>query len=164
MKYIILMALCLSNQAFAAETKIGYVDLQKAIQSTKEGKKARSQLEKEFKLKEKALKKKEDDLKKMSEDLQKKAALLSNDAKMKKQEEFQREMLDFRKKVSESQQEIATKERKMTEPILKKMAKIIADVAKKGGYTMVLEKREQNILWADNKVDITDEVVKAFEK
>lgn len=164
MKHLLMIAILGFSFSAMAEVKIGYVDMQKAIQSTKAGKKARASLEKEFKAKEKQLKKKEEELKKMSEDLQKKAALLSESARKKQAESFQREMLKFRQDVSQSQQSIAEKERKMTEPIIKKMYQAIDSIAKKENYTMILEKREQNILWAAKQVDITDEVVKAFEK
>ncbi len=150
--------------SFAADLKIGYVDLQKAVQNTKAGKEARSSLEKEFKSKEADLKKKEAQLKKMTEDFEKKAALLSEDAKRKQETEIQKEMLKFRQTVSQSQQDISVKERKMTQPILEQMAKTIETVAKKEGYTMILEKREQNILWADSSIDVTDSIVKEFEK
>lgn len=165
MKYVVssLMVLLLGVAA-QAQLKIGYVDLQKAVQNTKAGKEARSSLEKEFKAKEADLKKKEAQLKKMSEDFEKKAALLSDDARRKQEGELQREMLKFRQSVAQSQQDISTKERTMTQPILDQMAKTIEAVAKKEGYTMLLEKRDQNILWADTALDATDAVVKEFEK
>jgi outer membrane protein len=165
MKNILLVVAVLfaSSQAFA-EIKIGYVDLQKAVQNTKAGKEARSNLEKEFKSKEADLKKKEAALKKMTEDFEKKATLLSDDARRKQEGEIQKEMLKFRQTVSQSQQDISAKERTMTQPILEQMAKTIEAVAKKDGYTMILEKREQNILWADASIDATDAVVKEFEK
>ncbi|MCB0348495.1 MAG: OmpH family outer membrane protein [Bdellovibrionales bacterium] len=163
-KLIISLAVLLTGTYALADIKIGYVDLQKAVQNTKAGKDARASLEKEFKSKETDLKKKEAQLKKMTEDFEKKAALLSEDARRKQEGEIQKEMLKFRQTVSQSQQDISTKERKMTQPILEQMAKTIEATAKKEGYTMILEKREQNILWADKSVDVTDIVVKEFEK
>ena len=46
-----------------AEVKIGYVDMQKAIQETAAGKKAKKELEDEFNKKKKDLEKKEGDIK-----------------------------------------------------------------------------------------------------
>jgi outer membrane protein len=74
----------LNSGAAFAEVKIGYIDMQKAIQSTSKGKKAKKSLEKDFKAKKKELEKMEADLKKMSEDLEKKAMLLSDDVRGKK--------------------------------------------------------------------------------
>jgi outer membrane protein len=165
MKKVILgLLLVFATSAANAEVKIGYVDLQKAVQNTKAGKEAKSGLEKEFKAKEAELKKKEAALKKMTEDFEKKAALLSDDARKKQEIEIQKEMLKFRQTVAQSQQDISTKERTVTQPILEQMAKTIEAVAKRDGYTMILEKRDQNILWASETVDATSAVVTEFEK
>ncbi len=165
MKAVSLVTLLLiSFSAFAAEPKIGYVDLQKAIESTKAGKKAKTALEKEFKAKQTEFQKKEEALKKMAQDIQKKAVALSEDAKRKKQAEFQQEMLKFRQEVAKSQQSIQVREREMTRPILKKMGEIIEKIAKKEKFTMILEKREQNIIWASEEVDVTPMLISRFEK
>src|ERR1700761_1218054 len=84
--------------------KIGFVDMQKAIQATDTGKKAKKELEKEFNDKKKELTEKEKDLKKLSEDLEKKSMVLSDEVKQKKQMEFQEEMLKYRELVGKSQQ------------------------------------------------------------
>ena len=86
-----------------AEVKVGYVDLQRAIEGTSTGKKARAELEKEFKAKKKDLEKKEKDLKKMTEDFEKKKLVLSDDVKRRKEVELQQEILKFRKLVQESE-------------------------------------------------------------
>jgi outer membrane protein len=147
-----------------AETRVGYIDMQKAIQSTSTGKKAKSELEGEFNKKKKELEKKEADLKKMGEDLEKKKTVLSEEVLNKKQSEFQEEMMKYRELVGKSQLDIQKKERDLTSPILDKMKSIITKVAKDKKFSMILEKTEQNVLFAEADVDITDDVVKAYEK
>lgn len=147
----------------AAEAKIGFVDMQKAIQSTAAGKKAKSELEGEFNKKKKELEKKEADLKKMGEDLERKKAVLSEEVLSKKQAEFQEEMMKYRDVVGKSQLEIQKKERDLTAPILEKMKKTIEKVAKEKGYSMILE-NSQMVLFATADSDLTDEVIKAYEK
>lgn len=149
--------------AHAAEVKIGYVDMQKAIQSTAAGKKAKAELEGEFNKKKKELEKKEADLKKMGEDLERKKSVLSEEVLNKKQAEFQEEMLKYRDVVGKSQIEIQKKERDLTAPILDKMRKTIEKVAKEKGYTMVLE-NSQMVLYATADADLTEAVIKAYEK
>lgn len=152
------------STANAAEVKIGYIDMQKAIQETTAGKKAKKELEKEFNAKKADLQKKESDLKKMNEDLEKKKVALSDDVKAKKVQELQQEMLKFQREVGESQLTIQKKERDLTAPILEKLQAAVDKVAKEGGYTMILEKSEQSVLWAKKEIDLTDSVVKEFEK
>lgn len=160
---IVLSLLMTASFAQAVEMKVGYVDMQKAIQSTSAGKKAKTELEGDFNKKKKELEKKEADLKKMGEDLEKKKSVLSEEALGKKQAEFQEEMLKYRDVVGKSQIEIQKKERELTAPILDKMKKTIAKLAKDKGYTMVIE-NSQMVLYATPEADLTDEVIKAFEK
>lgn len=154
----------LSSTAKAAEMKIGYIDMQKAIQETSSGKKAKASLEKEFNAKKAELQKKEGDLKKMDEDLRKKAAALSDEVRNKKMQELQTEAMKFQREVGESQMNIQKKERELTQPIIEKLQAAVDKVAKEGGYTMVLERSEQSVLWAKKDLDLTDAVVKEFEK
>ena len=164
MKKVVLVLSMLMMASFAkAEAKVGYIDMQKAIQSTSAGKKAKTELEGDFNKKKKELEKKEADLKKMGEDLEKKKSVLSEDALNKKQAELQDEMLKYRDVVGKSQLEIQKKERELTAPILEKMKKLIAKLAKEKGYAMVIE-NTQMVLYATPEADLTDEVIKAFEK
>jgi outer membrane protein len=148
----------------AEDQKIAYVDMQKAIQETSTGKKAKKEIEKEFNAKKSELQKKEADLKKMDEDLRKKAAALSDEAKSKKMQELQTEAMKFQREVSESQMGFQKKERDLTQPILEKLQAALEKIAKDGGYTMVLEKSEQSVLWAKKDLDLTDALVKEYEK
>lgn len=166
MKFVVTAALVLGMAATASaqNAKIGYVDLQKAIQETTAGKKAKKDLEKEFNNKKADLQKKESDLKKMGEDLEKKKVALSDEMRAKKTQELQGEMMKFQREVGESQMTIQKKERDLTAPIIEKLQASIEKVAKAGSYTMVLEKSEQSVLWAQKDADLTDEVVKDVEK
>ena len=144
--------------------KLGYVDLQKAIQETSTGKKAKSELEKEFNAKKGDLQKREADLKKMAEDLEKKKVALSDEMKAKMQQELQQDMMKFQREVGESQMNIQKKERELTEPILKKLQGSLDKIAKDKGLSMVLEKSEQSVLWAKKELDLTDDLVKEYER
>jgi len=160
---LIAMSLVLSAAIAKADTKIGFVDMQKAIQATAAGKKAKTELEGDFNKKKKDLEKKEADLKKMGEDLEKKKSVMSEEALGKKQAEFQEEMMKYRDVVGKSQVEIQKKERELTAPILEKMKKTIAKLAKDKGYSLILE-NSQMVLFSTAESDLTDEVVKSFEK
>ncbi len=147
-----------------AETKIGYVDLRKALQDTSAGKKAQKDLKKEYDAKKEELEKKEKDLKAMNDDLDKKKLVLSDEVKQKKQIELQQEMGKFQQQVQSTQAALQKKEREMTQPILEKLQEILDKRAKADGYTVVLEKSEQSVLWAKKDIDMTDEIVKEYEK
>ena len=150
--------------ASAAELKVGVVDMQKAIQSTVAGKKAKKELEGEFEKKKKELKKKEDDLKKKAEDFEKKKMVLSDKIREEKQGELQEEMMKFREELGKSQTVIQEKERDLTKPILDKIQKVIGEIAKEKDLSLILEKSEQSVMFAKPDLDITDDIVKRADK
>ncbi len=164
-----LVAVILASSLFftssaRADIKIGYVDLRKALQDTSAGKKAQKDLKKEYDAKKEELEKKEKDLKAMNDDLDKKKLVLSDEVKQKKQIELQQEMGKFQQQVQATQASLQKKEREMTQPILEKLQEILDKRAKADGYTVVLEKSEQSVLWAKKEIDMTDEIVKEYEK
>jgi outer membrane protein len=157
----LLTALAFANDALASS--IGYVDMQKAIQATQSGKKAKDSLDSEFQKRKAKLDKKKSDIEAMGKDLEKKKNLMSEEALQKKQLEIQEEMMKFQKEVAENQLEIQKKEEELVKPIVEKMRSVIEKVAKEKGLTMVLENKGQ-VIFASKESDITDDVVKAFEK
>ena len=148
----------------AADTRIAVVDLQKALQSVESGRKAKSTLEKEFNDKKKQLQAEEEAIKKMTEEFKKQSLVLSDDAKSRKQNEIQERLVKYRELFGKSQFDIQSRERQLTEPIILKLKGIVEDLGSKQGYTIILEKNENNVLFSLKKDDLTEEVIKLFNK
>jgi len=153
-----------SVPVMAAEIKIGYVDMQRAIQETGSGKKAKKDLEEDFNKKKKELEKAEADIKKMGEDFEKRSMAMNEEARMKKQQELQVEMRKYQEKAGKSQMEIQKKERDLTQPIITRLKSLLEDIAKKEDYTVILEKSENSVMWAKKEIDLTDRLIKEFDK
>jgi outer membrane protein len=167
MKIQMILALVLglvSGVAHAEEAKVGVVDMQRALQTTDAGKKARAELEKEFNAKKKDLQAEESAIKKMGEEFKKQSLVLNDEARAKKQSEIQERIMKFQEKTARSQAEIQTKERELTEPLITRLRKVISDLAKQKGYSVVLEKSETSVLYSLEKDDLTAEVVSSFNK
>jgi outer membrane protein len=65
------------------------------------------------------------------------------------------------KNLSESyRQEILLEGRKLQTLMFRDLSEIVSQIGKSGGYTMVLDK--DTLLWADSAIDITDQVIKAY--
>src|SRR5712691_10123529 len=111
----------LSAAARAQALKLAYVDVQRAIQETEEGKSARVRLKGEFEQRRAQIDKKSADLEKMQQEYEKQAPVLSDDAKKKKQEEFQKLLIGTRKAAGELQEDMAGKEQQAMQSILQKL-------------------------------------------
>jgi outer membrane protein len=158
------MLMIAAGSARAADLKIGFVDMQKAIQETAAGKKAKKELEDEFNKKKKDLDKREADLRKMKEDFDKRSMAMNEEARIKKQTELQSEFGKYQEMAGKSQMEIQKKERDLTAPIVTKLRGIIEDIAKKEDFTMILEKSEQSVMWAKKDIDLTERVIREYDK
>jgi outer membrane protein len=158
------LALAFNGQALAAETKIGYVDMQKAIQEVAAGKKAKKELEDEFNKKKKELEKREADIKKMGEDFEKRSMAMNDDARQKKQIEIQGEMRKYQEMAAKAQMEIQKRERDLTQPIVVKLRSILEGIAKKEDFTVVLEKSENAVMYAKKEIDLTERIIKEHDK
>lgn len=161
---IVLAGLMMGSVAFANETKIGFVDMQKAIQEVAAGKKAKKELEDEFNKKKKELEKREADIKKMGEDFEKRSMAMNEDARMKKQNEIQGEMRKYQEIAGKSQMEIQKKERELTQPIVTKLRSIIEEIAKKENFTVILERSENAVMYAKKDIDLTERIIKEHDK
>ena len=159
------LALCVfvaPSSAFAQGPKIGYVDLQKALNEVSEGKKAKKKLKADFDKKQKALNKQQEELKTMQKDLEQNGMMLSDEAKRAKAMEFQKKMYELQQTYGKMQGELAQAEAKATKKIFDKMGVIISEIAKEKGYDLVLERTESAILFAADGMDLTGELIKRY--
>jgi len=156
--------LVLGIASASADVKIGTVDMQKALQTVDAGKKARSELEKEFNKKKAELQKEEASIKKMHDEFQKQRSVLSDQASAKKQAEIQQRIMKFQEETGKSQMEIQSKEQQLTEPIVVKLKEILEGLAKSKGYTVVLEKSGNTVLYSPDTDDLTGELISAYNK
>lgn len=147
---------------FAQQLKIGYVDLQKALNEVEEGKKAKAALKKDFEKRQKQFNDKREKVAKMKDELEKGADMLSEDSKRKRVGEFQKEMMELQQYGMNLQQELAKEEQTATKKIFDKMGKIITEIAKERGYTLVFERNEAAILHGDPALDLTAELIKRY--
>jgi outer membrane protein len=162
---LLVLGLGLANPARAAEEqKIGTVDMQRALQSVEAGKKAKSQLEKEFNAKKKEVQTEEAAIRKMGEELEKQSLVMNEEAKNKKRGELQQRIMKLQEGTQRSQAELQQRERDLTKPIIDKLRDIISDIAKSKGYSVILERNENTVLFSQDKDDLTQLVIDSFNK
>lgn len=153
-----------ATPAAFADVKIGYVDMQRAIQETGAGKKAKKELEENFNKKKKDLEKFEADIKKKGEEFEKRSMAMNEDARNKKNAEIQGEMRKYQEMAAKSQMEIQKQERDLTQPIVTKLRADLESIAKKEDYTIIFEKSENGVMWAKKELDLTDRLIKDYDK
>jgi len=150
-------------EAVPPPAKVGFIDLQRTLNETKVGKTAKGKLEAQKLDKQKTVNDKKDTLKKEADELEKQRVVLKPDAVAKREKELQDQYLQLQQLFMQLQQDLAKQEAQLTKDIFGKASAIIESIAKRDGYTMIVEKNEGAVLWGDKQIDITDEVNKRLD-
>lgn len=145
-----------------AQPVIGYLNLQRAILEVEEGKRAKSALKKTFEKKQKALSKKEKELKGLKDSLERESVVKSDGATRARKLEFQNKLVELQQVFMKEQKELQSLEQKELAAITKKMRKVIEQVGKAGGYTIILEVQDSRLLYAKAHLDLTNEVIRKY--
>ena len=147
-----------------AQLKIAVIDMDFAIQATTDGKNAKLKLGKEFKAIEAKVKSSELTLRKKAKKFEKKAMILSEKKRSQQQQELQKIAFEMQKEIETMRKNLQQKQRNITKPIIEKMERNLAQLAKENGYDIVLNKSVNNVLWAKKQIDITQLAIKKYEK
>jgi outer membrane protein len=150
-------------QSTAVAVKIGYVDLQRSLNETAAGKRAKAKLESDKKKKQGELDKKQKQLKAFAAELEKQRVVLKPDVLRQRERELQEKYVALQERYFQLQQDLAKQEALLVREIFGKAGPVIQQIAKRDGYTMILEKNEGAVLWAEGKLDITSEVNKKLK-
>ena len=142
--------------------KIGYVDMQRAINETSEGQSAKKKLQSMFSTKQKELDEKQTELKKLKEDLDKQRTILKPETVATREKDLQDKFVQLQGTYMRLQKELSEKEGEMMKGIVVKMQGVISGIAQQEGFTVVFEKSESSILWAKPSLDLTNEVIRRY--
>ena len=146
-----------------SDARIGIVRLQDALTGCKEGKAARKKLQADFQGKQNQLKNREAALKRRYEQLEKQKKSGVSETKLRSDlAVFQKSVLEAQQLRAKLQQELAEKEAELTRKILARMKPLIAKIARKGGYTVILDAGQ--VLHAPEDLDVTRKLIRLYDK
>jgi outer membrane protein len=160
---VILMGGWFIGSAWSAELKVGSVDIQKAMNECQAGIEAKKAITKEMEKLQKLFGDRQKELQVMKESLDKQAPMLKPDARAAKEKEFQTKVRDYQRWLEDNQKEIQAKGLEMERTIAQGLQQVIKKIGEEEGYTFVLEKNENIVLFSSKAIDITDRVIKAFD-
>ncbi len=149
-------------RAEVTPSKIAIVNMQQAIQSVDEGKKAREILQKDWEAKQKKLADEGQKIQKAMKDLQKQSLVMDPKTLKAKEDGIQQQILALRELEAKSHQEFQKKDQEVSEPIIRKLRNLVSKISKEKGYTLVLDGNESNVIYSETD-DITAEVVRLYD-
>lgn len=158
------VAFVLLFQAVAfAEMKIGVVLLPKVVFNSEYGKEMGKTLQAKFEPMKKELERDAAELKKMEAEMKNQGLALKLDAKQDREREFRRKFRDFQDSQVAYNQKLQAEQQKLRDPLIKKLNSLIVEYARENGYSMILQ-AAKGVLYADEALDITDEIIVEFDK
>lgn len=159
---LIIAALFTCTAATADSLKIGMVNFEKIIRESNAGKKMQKELKTKVEQLQGKLKAEEKRVKTMKEALEREALVLSAEKKLERQREFRDKADDLKKMSTDYSQEMQLMQNKMMQQIQKDIFDITNKIGKAKGYSLIIERKVGGVVYAADTVDITDEVIKAY--
>lgn len=160
---VLILAVLLPTWA-KAELKVGYVDLQKALAEVGEGQQAKAKLKSEIERKKSEFDAEQKKLRDDSLVLDRQASAMSEEVRLSKMKELQARLLAMTEKGQKLQTELMERERAEFKKIYERMDTIIAGIAKREGLSMVFEKTDSGLLFAEPPLELTVELVRTYNE
>lgn len=145
--------------ALAADLKIGVVDVEFIIQTSKKGKAAKARLKKMVEENQKQLDGAQTKLLDLKKTIESGTDMETPEKKRAKVVEYQQGLLKLQELFMTKQQELAKKEIELMKPILKSLEEILTAMAKDGNYDLIMNRSEQGVLFTKQDFDITQKVL-----
>ncbi len=157
------LGLLLPAAVSAQGHKIAFVDTTRAAANSKAGKAADQFLKDLRERKREEFKPKDANLKRLRDEYETQRFVLSRDALQERELDLLKVRRGLERDLEEAQEEFEIEQRKRMQPILKSILRVVNDVARDGGYDLVMEKTSPGVLFYSDKLDITDQVIERLK-
>jgi outer membrane protein len=151
----------------AHPTKIGVIQIQSALVSTKEGQKAMQEFQaRVFEPKKKLLDQKATEIRELQDKLQRGGAAMAQAAKEDLQRNIDAKTKSYNRDMQDAQDEADQEQRKMLDELGQKMMQVIDKYAVANGYAVIIDvsNPQTPVLYASNAVDITKDIIELYDK
>jgi Skp family chaperone for outer membrane proteins len=146
-------------------TRIGIIDIQRAVTSTTEGKRDLEALNKKYEPRQAALQKQASEIQELRKQLSA-ADKMTDDARAALLKKLEQKRIDLRHDGESVRADYQIDQREIVSRILKKMAPVVDKYAKDNGYAMIFDAQfwpQGPVLWANAAAtDVTGAVVSAY--
>ena len=162
---VVIFILGFQHYAFCADNyKFGVVDIEKFQEESKSFEKIREGLKQKYESLQEKLEEKKAELVKIENELKKQSMMLSLDAKEDKEKELEKKRRHYKYLADEFTQEMKQAQLEARKNLAKELEKVVEKIGAREGYTMIMEKRTIGLLYYDNVIDITNQVIKAYDQ
>lgn len=150
------------GQAAEAQ-RIGYVDLQEIVKSSKVGKAGLSELEAFKVARQKDIDQGQKSLLKMKQDFETQQFTLSDAVKKQKADEIEKAEISLKRLLEDSDRELRDKRNQLLGRMQTEILEVIRNVGKEKGFALIFD-RDVGVLYADPTLDVTSLVIERYDQ
>ncbi len=155
------LAVALASGPSFAQSRIGYVSLDRILQNAAPAQRAQKKIEAEFSKRDQELSKLSEQLKRMQENLDKNSVTMSESERTRREREFNDANRDFQRKQREFREDLQARRNEELSSIIARANEVIRKLAESEKLDVVFQ--QDQVVWASPRIDITDKVVKALD-
>jgi outer membrane protein len=145
--------------------KVGVINIQSAIVSTNEGKKAANEIQSRFNPKKTEVDKRQSEISQLQDQLNRGRNTLSEEARATLVRDIDQKTKSLKYFSEDAQAELNQEEQKAMNELGGRMMSVIDKYAKDNGYTLILDvSSSQAIMYASNTIDITRDIIDLYDK
>jgi len=160
---VIMIGGLLTGRVYPADIKVGWVDTERAVNECNAGKEAKKALLQEVEKVQRLIAEKQKELQEMKGSLEKQGLMLTPEARAAREKELQTKLRDFQRWGEDVQNELKQKQIEMERNISSGLVKVVQEIGAKEGYTVILRRNENIVLFTSKSIDLTDLVIKAYD-
>jgi outer membrane protein len=142
------------------QTSIGFVSLDRILREAPQAQQAQKKLEQEFSPRGQELQKQAEQLKKIQENLEKNAVTMSESDRLKREREFAEANREFQRRQREFNEDLGQRRKEEFERVIERANRAVRQIAEAEKLDVVFQ--NEQVVWASNRIDITDKVIKAL--
>jgi outer membrane protein len=145
--------------------KVGVIDMQKALLSTKDGEKAVAELKAKFAPKQQEFEKRQSELQAKQDQFRKTENTISEEAKANLARDIDAMTKNLQRDTDDARQDVDQEQQRVLNELGQKMMQVLQKYSSEKQLTMVFDVSGQpnNILFASNTIDITRDIITMYD-
>ena len=146
----------------AGSMRIGVINVERLVQESALGKEAFNRVKKLNDQKKDEGDKLQKELRDMEQKLADQGTALADDKREALQKSYQEKAIAFKRFQDDANRDLEAAQKKELGELERRVFPVINQIGKEKGYTLIFNKFQAGLVYADDSVDITDDVLKQF--
>ena len=157
--FILIGFVLINTNGYAADSKIGFINLREIMENSNAGKKAGEEFKKLYDKKREELAAAESALKKLKDELDKQGSIMTETARQEKGTTYQKKLRDYQLLVEDSNKEMKGRDEEIGRKLLPPIMKVVHTIAEKEKYTLVIDVASMPLPYYAKENDFSKKVI-----